>query len=70
MRAPDVARRPGSQGARRACRVDEATKLRVGDRETVDPESVDRDTVDRRLLRIVPIGPHGEDASGNPDHAL
>jgi hypothetical protein len=51
-----------------AGRLGETAELPVGDRHPVDPEPVDGHPMNRRLLRVVPVGPHAERASRDKDH--
>jgi hypothetical protein len=48
--------------------ADELLELPVGHWRAVDPETVDGDAMDRRLFRVVFVGPHAERTAGNAHH--
>src|SRR4051794_25906155 len=48
--------------------LDELAEFSVGDRSAIDLESVDVHRVDRRLLGVMLVRPHIENAAGDPDH--
>jgi hypothetical protein len=51
------------------CRAHKAFELQIGDRITVDPETVHRDTMRRCLFGIMLVRAHLEIAFRDPDHS-